>query len=81
VNALMRIANFAGGALLGTAIGSAAAAFLAPQSGPELQQFIRERIDEAKRAREAAEKETQERLWEKYRGEFPQTDAQSLSQE
>ena len=66
-NALLSLANFAGGALLGAAAGAVAAALLAPQSGPELQRLIKERVDEAKRARSAAEQETEERLWQKFR--------------
>ena len=66
-NALLSLANFAGGALLGAAGGAVAAALMAPQSGPELQRLVKERVDEAKRARTAAEQETAERLWQKFR--------------
>ncbi len=66
-NVLLRLANFAGGGLLGAAAGAAAAALLAPQSGPQLQRLIKERVDEAQHARTIAEKEAEERLWQKFR--------------
>lgn len=66
-NALLSLANFAGGALLGAAAGAAAAALSAPQTGPQLQRLIKKRVDEAQQARATAEKETEERLWQKFR--------------
>lgn len=66
-NALLSLANFAGGALLGAAAGAVVAALAAPQSGPELQRQIKERVEEAQQARITAERETEERLWQKFR--------------
>jgi gas vesicle protein len=66
-NALLSLANFAGGALLGAAGGAVVAALTAPKSGPELQRQIKERVDEAQQARVTAERETEERLWQKFR--------------
>lgn len=65
-NALLSLANVVGGTLLGTAAGAAAAALLAPRSGPQMQRLIKERVEEARQARAAAKKETEERLWQKF---------------
>jgi hypothetical protein len=55
VGAAARLARFAGGSLIGIGIGSAAAFFLAPESGDGLRHKLRVRLGQAKLAGREAE--------------------------
>jgi colicin import membrane protein len=62
-----RTLKFGGGLVLGAAVGTAVSVLLAPQSGPELQGTISDRLEEAERAGEEAEILEQERLKREFR--------------
>ena len=62
-----RTLRFGSGLVLGAAVSTAVSVLLAPQSGPELQGAVKDRIDEAQRAGEEAELLEQERLKREFR--------------
>ena len=62
-----RTLRFGGGLVLGAAVSTAVSVLLAPQSGPELQGAVKDRVDEAQRAGEEAELLEQERLKREFR--------------
>ena len=62
-----RTLRFGSGLVLGAAVSTAVSVLLAPQSGPELQGAVKDRVDEAQRAGEEAELLEQERLKREFR--------------
>jgi len=62
-----RTLRFGSGLVLGAAVSTAVSVLLAPQSGPELQGAVKDRVDEAQRAGEEAELLEQERLKSEFR--------------
>ena len=67
MDAIRRMLAMAGGGLVGAAVGAAVTALLTPKRGEEVERDIRARIDDARRAREAAEAETARRLTAEFR--------------
>lgn len=67
--------NFAGGGLLGGAIGTAIAVLWAPQSGAELQGRISDRVRQAAAAGDRAKIEKEEELIRKFRAEVEDPEA------
>lgn len=55
------------GGIAGAAVGAAVAGVLAPQRGAELQAVAHERLQAAKVAGDAAERETQQALQDRFR--------------
>ena len=70
-----RTLRFGSGLVLGAAVSTAVSVLLAPQSGPELQGAVKDRVDEAQRAGEEAELLEQERLKREYRRAVNDPDA------
>jgi gas vesicle protein len=68
MGAIDRLAAFGIGGVIGAALGSAAAALLAPQSGSELQRKVHERIRLARIAGAEAKAEKEEELIRRFRG-------------
>ena len=62
-----RTLKFGSGLVLGAAVSTAVSVLLAPQSGPELQGAVNDRLDEAQRAGEEAELLERERLKREFR--------------
>jgi gas vesicle protein len=61
------LAKFVAGGAIGAVIGAGVATILAPQSGDELQEKIRIRIEEGKAARAEAEERARRELEEEFR--------------
>ncbi len=70
-----RLLNFAGGGLLGTAIGTAVAVLWAPQSGSELQGRVTDRLRQATAAGDRAKLEKEDELIRKFRTEVEDPEA------
>ena len=75
MDAIRRMLAMAGGGLVGAAVGAAVTALLTPKRGEEVERDIRARIDDARRAREAAEAETARRLTAEFRTSVHDPDA------
>jgi gas vesicle protein len=65
---MKRLTKITGGGLIGGAVGVITAGLLAPQSGEELQQKLRDRIRRAKVAGVVAKAEKEEELIRRFRG-------------
>ncbi|MEJ7838743.1 MAG: hypothetical protein WKF81_07995 [Thermomicrobiales bacterium] len=70
-----RVATFGLGGIVGGGIGAAVASFLAPQTGPQLQQSVTDLLDEAKTAGDAAKTETERQLVARFRDKVNDQDA------
>jgi gas vesicle protein len=67
--------KFGAGGLVGATIGALSAALFAPQSGPELQAKVSDRIREAKIARDEAQAAKESELIARFRHEVNDPDA------
>lgn len=69
MGAVKRISKFGLGGLIGSAVGIASGLLLAPESGPETQKKVRERIRVAKIAGAEAQASKERELIDRYRAE------------
>jgi gas vesicle protein len=65
--AMQGLLKFLVGGAAGTAVGLVVGSLLAPQRGEELQAVARQRVEDAKRAGDEAERETEAELRERFR--------------
>lgn len=67
IGLLMGLLRFLFGVGIGALLGGLIAMLLAPQSGEEFQQKLRDRVEAGKQARDRMEEETRRELEEKFR--------------
>jgi len=75
MEAIKRVFKFGLGGAVGTGIGLVVGSLLAPQRGEDLQRASRALIEEAKRAGDAAQAQTQAQLQQRFRAKVDDPNA------